>query len=120
MADRKKSRDIAALPIGFALHWGLPTLAMFAVIPLSHPLKTRVWLAALIWMGAACIWKARRCGRRHCYWTGPFFLVMTLPVLAYGYGVVPLGAEGWKWLGISIGVGAVLITAITERGGKHT
>ncbi len=120
MSDPKNSRDLVASPIRFALHWGLPFLTMLAVIGVPHPVKTWVWVAALIWMGGACLWNARRCRRRHCYWTGPFFLVMALPVLAYGYGVAPLGADGWIWLGISIGVGAVLITAITERGGKYS
>lgn len=120
MTGPKRPRDLVATPLGFALHWGLPIAAMLAVIGVPHPVKTWVWVAALVWMGGACLWNARRCGRRHCYWTGPFFLVMTLPVLAYGYGVVPLGIDGWKWLGIAIGVGAVLITAITERGGKYS
>ena len=120
MAGPGKSRDLVASPLGFALHWGLPILAMLAVLGVSHPVKTWVWVAALVWMGGACLWNARRCGRRHCYWTGPFFLAMMLPALAYGYGVMPLGAEGWKWLGLAIGIGAVLITAITERGGRYT
>lgn len=34
-----------------------------------------------------------------------FFLLMTLPVLGYGYGLLPLGTEGWKLLGAAIGVG---------------
>ena len=45
---------------------------------------------------------------------------MALPVLAYGYGAVPLGAEGWKWPGIAIGIGVVLITLVAERGGKYS
>ncbi|WP_245964263.1 hypothetical protein [Roseovarius spongiae] len=100
------------------MHWGLPILFMLAVIGVSHPAKTLVWFAALVWMGGACFRNARRCGRRHCCWTGSFFLLMTLPVLAHGYGVVTLGAEGWKWLGLSTGIGIVVITAITERHGK--
>ncbi len=114
------NRDLAASPLGFALHWGLPILAMLAAIPQSHSVKSWVWVAALVWMGGACIWNARRCGRKHCYWTGPFFLAMSLPVLAHGYGLLALGAEGWKWLGLTIGIGAVAITALTERGGKYS
>lgn len=119
MDGQSKSRDLVASPLGFALHWGLPILATLAVIGVPHPAKTWVWVTALVWMGGACLWNARRCGRRHCYWTGLFFLLMTLPVLAHGYGVVTLGAEGWKWLGLSIGIGTVVITVITERHGKY-
>lgn len=120
MDKHRDRRDLVASPLGFALHWGLPILAMLAAIALSHPVKTWIWVTALVWMGGACLWNAHRCGRRHCYWTGPFFLVMTLPVFAHGYGFVSLGAEGWKWLGLAIGGGAVAITALTERGGKYT
>lgn len=119
MSDPSPSRDLAATPLGFALHWGPPILAMLAAITLAHPLKTWVWVAALVWMGGLCLWNARRCGRRHCFWTGPFFLTMTLPVLAYGYAILPLGPDGWKWLGMSIGLGAIVLTAITERRGRY-
>ena len=118
MASSDRPDFLSTLP-GVLIGWGLPIAAMFLVIGVPHPVKTWVWVAALIWMGTACLWNARRCKRRHCFWTGPFFLLMTLPVLAYGYGIVTLGDEGWKWLGLSIGIGAVLITAITERHGKY-
>lgn len=93
---------------------------MLATIGSPPMIKTWVWVGALVWMGGACLWNARRCGRRHCYWTGPFFLVMALPVLAYGYGYAPLGPQGWTWLGLAIGIGSVLITGVTERGGKYS
>ncbi|WP_291736745.1 hypothetical protein [Leisingera sp. F5] len=92
---------------------------MFAVFGSVHPAKTWVWAGALVWMGAACLWNARRCGRRHCFWTGPYFLVMALVVLTHGYGVVDLGSQGWKWLGGMIGIGALGVIAVTERGGKY-
>ncbi|MEY8828816.1 hypothetical protein AB9K34_10435 [Sedimentitalea sp. XS_ASV28] len=117
--DGKKQDFLATLP-GTLIAWGLPIAAMVAVIGVPHPVKTWVWVAGLLWMGAACLWNARRCSRAHCFWTGPFFLLMTLPVLGYGYGLLPLGGEGWKWLGAAIGVGAWGIIALTERDGKYS
>ncbi|TCD16730.1 hypothetical protein E0D97_01965 [Oricola cellulosilytica] len=85
------------------LHWGIPIGAMVATIGVPHPGKTLVWIAALVWMGAACLMNARRCGRTHCYFTGPFFIVMTIPVALHGFEVVWLGPDGWKWLALTIG-----------------
>ncbi len=118
MNESPKSRDLIASPAGLILHWGLPIAAMLAAIGVSHPAKTWIWVTALGWMGGACLWNARRCGRKHYFWTGPFFLVMTLPVIAHGYGFAAPGAEGWKWLGMSIGFGSVILTTLTERNGK--
>ena len=44
---------------------------------------------------------------------------MALAVLAYGYGLVDLRSQGWKWLGAVIGIGAWAIAAITEREGRY-
>ena len=105
----------------FLLHWGLPIAAMVFAILLSHPMKTIVWVVALVWMGVACLINARRCGRTHCYYTGPFFLIMTLPVLLHGYQILYLGTEGWKWLGITVGVGGGGLWCLTEKIiGKYT
>jgi hypothetical protein len=111
---REKSDLLASLP-GFVVHWGLPIAAMVLTIGVPHPVKTWVWIAALAWTGIACLINARRCGRTHCYYTGPFFLIMTLPVLLHGYEIVPLGTEGWKWLAIAIGVGGGGLWCVTEK-----
>jgi len=36
--------------------------------------------------------------RIHCYFTGPFFLVLAGVALLYGVGWLPLGAKGWSTL----------------------
>ncbi len=66
---------------------------------------TVIWPVALVWMGVACLMNARRCGRRHCYLTGPFFLVMAALALCHGAGIVPLGDSGFFWLGVVLLVG---------------
>jgi hypothetical protein len=66
-------------------------------------------------MGVACILNARRCGRTHCRYTGPYYLVMIAPVLALGVGLVSAGIYGWIVLGIFIVAGSKLIWWTTER-----
>lgn len=76
--------------------------------------RTGVWTAALTVMGAACIANAARCGRTHCYVTGPFFLLMALGSFLYGVGVVPLGANGWNLIGLAILFGAIVLCCLPE------
>jgi hypothetical protein len=42
-------------------------------------------------MGTACILNARRSGRTHCRFTGPYYLAMTAPVLVLASGVATAG-----------------------------
>ena len=100
---------------GFALAWGLPIAVLVAAIWTEPPAKTWIWTVALVWMGAACLMNARRCGRTHCYFTGPFFLTMAVVVLLHGYQIAWLGAAGWRWIGISIAVGGVGLWCLTEQ-----
>src|SRR5713226_4723178 len=76
--------------------------------------RTVVWTAALSIMGAACLANAVRCGRIHCYITGPFLLMMAVVTLLYGVGVLPLGGYGWNVIGLTILVGAVALSWLPE------
>jgi CHASE2 domain-containing sensor protein len=49
-----------------------------------------VWTAAFAVMGGGCAINAMRCGRLHCYVTGPLFLLAAIWCLLSALGVVPL------------------------------
>ncbi len=99
----------------FVFAWGVPMTAMIIAIWLPAYAKTLIWAVSLIWMGGACLVNARRCSRTHCYFTGPFFLIMSVPVLLHGLAIIPFGPEGWKWLGIAIAVGGGGLWFLTEK-----
>lgn len=99
----------------YGLVWGLPLGAMALGLVMDVPIRTVVWTLGLAWMGTACIWNARRCGRTHCRFTGPFYLAMIIPVLALGSGFVPAGLLGWIAVGLVIVVGSKAIWWWTER-----
>ena len=65
-------------------------------------------------MGIACVANAVRCGRLHCYLTGPFFLALALVTLLYGLGVLPLGRNGWNWISLTILAGAIVLWCLPE------
>ncbi len=98
----------------FAVAWGLPIAALVGAIFVGTLAKTVIWIAALVWMGVACLANATRCRRIHCYFTGPFFFVMAVIAGLHGFGIVPLGPDGWKWLGITVGAGGGLLWCIPE------
>lgn len=93
------------------LIWGVP-----AVILIMSPVQylAFVWPIVLTVMGLACLLNARRCGRIHCYVTGPFFLLLALVGLLYGLDVVPLGTRGWSVLSITLVVGSVIFVCVPE------
>ncbi len=95
--------------------WGTPVAVMAAGLLVDLPARAAIWTVALVWKGAACILNARRCGRTHCRFTGPYYLAMILPVLALGTGIAPSGLYEWLALGAVIILGSKIIWWATER-----
>jgi hypothetical protein len=111
-----KSRDILSSSWRvFVLYW-LPAIAIVvAGAPaISNGWRTAVWTVALATMGVACIVNALRCGRVHCYVTGPFFLLMALVALSYGLGILHLRGNGWNLLGLIALVGTIALWFLPE------
>ena len=111
-----KSRDIlSSRKRVFILYW-LPAIAIVvAGAPaISSGWRTVVWTVALATMSGACIVNAVRCGRVHCYLTGPFFLLMALVALSYGLGILHLGGNGWNLLGLTTLIGAIALWCLPE------
>ena len=111
-----KSRDILSSRWRvFLLYW-LPaiTIVVAGVPAISSGWRTVVWTVALATMGVACIVNALRCGRVHCYLTGPFFLLMALIALSYGLGILHLSGNGWNLLGLLTLIGATALWYLPE------
>ena len=97
------------------LAWWLPKLAIFLTIFVAVSFRTVVWVIALLWMGTACILNAKRCGRTHCRYTGPYYLAIILPVLALAFG--PLSASTYTWIALAllILIGGWVIRRVSEQ-----
>ena len=95
--------------------WWLPSAAIVAGLFAPVPARTVIWIAALAWMGIACILNAQQCGRTHCRYTGPYYLAMIAPIAVVGLGIVPLSPYGWVALGTLILGGGYVIWWVTER-----
>jgi hypothetical protein len=109
------SRDWLRSPRTSTLAWWLPSAAIAAGLLAPVPIRTMVWIAALVWMGTACLLNARRCGRIHCRYTGPYYLAMIVPVGVLGSGLVAVGIYAWLLLACVILLGSKLLWWATER-----
>lgn len=49
-----------------------------------------LWIPAFLLMGIACLANAARCGRVHCYLTGPLFLLGAVYVVLTEFHLVPM------------------------------
>ena len=112
-ARAREADDWASSRRGGLVGWGLPVAAM--IVGAVIEAQAALWPPALIWMGVACLANARSCGRRHCFFTGPFFLAMAALALLVGLSIVSLGEERWSWIGGATLLGAVLLHYLPER-----
>jgi uncharacterized membrane protein len=112
-AAQRRTDWVGSIRAG-ALAWWIPHGVLIAGLFVEARLRTAIWIVALAWMGTACILNARRCGRTHCRFTGPFYLVMIVPVGVLGLAV---SARFWAWAALAalIVFGGKIIWWATER-----
>src|SRR4029450_8813086 len=108
-------RDLLCRGRSAFLLWCVPWFAFaLGAFMGSLGLKTILWSTSLAVMGVACLLNASRCGRVHCRFTGPFFILCATTSVGYGFGLLPLGPSGWKWIGLGTIVGAAGLCCIPE------
>ena len=99
----------------YTVAWVLPVFVLLIGLLLTPSTRILVWTFALAWMGVACLINARRCGRTHCRFTGPYFLLMIVPVILLGLSNSSADLGAWTALGLVIVLGSQLIWWATER-----
>jgi len=104
----RKSSDLTCGGSAVLL-WGLPVALLIAGV--NWPgVRLLLWIPAFLVAGAACLVNAARCGRIHCYVTGPLFLLAALYFVLRGFHVVPV-APG---IFLYSFVGIVLLARLAE------
>ena len=104
--------DLAANVRSFLFIWGLPIAAL--VLSGAFDIERYAWPPALGVMGAGCLVNAFRCGRLHCFITGPYFLAGAAVSLIHGTGAVSMGPDGWTWIGAATLIGGLSLTFLPE------
>jgi len=78
----------------------LPGIAIYSTGNLgTREIPALVWPVAFLVMGLACVANARSCGRVHCFFTGPLFLLAALLSALHGWRVIDLGPRAWELIG---------------------
>lgn len=114
-------RDLLGRHWTIGLLWVAPWVLIVASAYTDNLIRTVAWTFGFTMMGVACLVNARGCGRRHCFYTGPLFLLAAVASLLYGLQVLPLGPDGWNWIiGVTV-VGSLLACCGLETMfGKYT
>lgn len=120
-----KGKDLSGARWTAWLLWGVPAvllvgtgsigLSSVGTSSIGNIIHTVVWTVCFAVAGVACLVNARRCGRLHCFYTGPLYLLVALASLLYGMGVLSLGHEGWNWIVGTAAVGTLLAIHGLER-----
>lgn len=82
-----KPNDLVSQRSGIFL-WCLPIAAV--IVGSSWPsMRPWLWIPAFLIMGVGCLVNASRCGRLHCYITGPVFVLAAIYIALAVANVVP-------------------------------
>ena len=111
--SERSASDWAGNWRSFSVLWGLPATAMLIAAFVEPPARTVIWTVMLLLMGGACLANARLCNRIHCFFTGPFLLLMAAGVVAHANGV-SLGRHGWTIIGSTTLIGAIVLWCVSE------
>ena len=107
-------KDWAVSLRGYLIAWGIPSIILIAAGLLGPAQREIILAGVLVWMGAGCLLNARRCGRTHCRYTGPYYLLMIVPAVLLGAGILSAGSWAWWLLGAMILLGSKVIWVATE------
>lgn len=104
--DPKSARDLTR---GWSalLFWCLPVIVLVAG-DAWLPGRGWLWTGAFALAATGCLLNATRCGRTHCYVTGPLFVLAALWSLLSAVGVAPLHPNKVMWVVIGVMVLAYL------------
>lgn len=98
------------------LFWGVPLALVLAGTGTGASARAVLWTGAFLVMGSACVANAARCGRLHCFITGPLFLLAALASILVGLDVLALG---WSWIGVGALGGTLVAYAVEWARGRY-
>jgi hypothetical protein len=94
--------------------WGAPIAIGVSTnfLGLSLARTALIWAVAFAWMGTGCVLNALRCGRLHCYISGPVLWLGAIAAALAGFGVVP-GRNALGYV-INLTAGLTVLSFLSE------
>ncbi|MBI1330937.1 MAG: hypothetical protein GC166_13660 [Alphaproteobacteria bacterium] len=114
MSETSVNRDLAGTCARMVAWWGPGVALILITADLGWWWRVAGWSLGLAWFGGLCLVNAARCGRLHCYFTGPFYLTMSALVVAVGFHLVSFGQQSWNLIALATLLGWILFTTIPE------
>lgn len=111
------NRDLLRDPLRSTLFWWLPIGGLAGLVALSSTIGVGRWTVTAVFtiafalIGAGCTLNALRCGRTHCYFTGPLFLALALASFLQGLQLIDVG---WGLIGNVALIGGVGLTLLPD------
>jgi len=114
-SDKDRGRADGKAQAGFGMTvWVVPGVLLAVATGAHLPHLAILWVVVTSYMGAACLINAKRCHRLHCYFTGPFFLLLALAALLFGLRLIDLGPQGWDRMVLVMVIGACVLVCVPE------
>ncbi len=108
---QQTAKDMVRQPLPFSLAWGIPIAILvsmnFTRGVLPDAAIILIIAGTFLWMGSACVLNARRCGRLHCFISGPIFLIGAVGTLLTGFNVVTI-----PFLGVNEFISGTVVLAL--------
>ena len=109
-----KATDLVGSRLGWVV-WGFP-IVLFVMGIAWEAARAWLWVPSLAVAGTACLANASRCGRLHCFLTGPLFLLGAIASLVDAAGVI---AIDWRMILVTVIGGTAIGYGIEWLGGKY-
>jgi hypothetical protein len=112
--QRCRGTDLVGSRFGW-LVWGVPSALFLGGIAWGGA-RAWLWVPSLAVAGVACVANAARCGRLHCFVTGPTFLLAALVTVFVAAGVIDID---WRWILATVVAGTAAGYGLEWGRGKY-
>ena len=109
MSEACARADLVERDVSWFL-WRVPMLTFVIGAFVTPPARLLLWVPAFLVAGVSCLVNARRCGRCHCFMTGPLYLLAAVATVA---------AAPWGWIAVSVVGGTIAAYAVEYGCGKY-